>query len=64
MKCILIRIRMDDIFGVTDLVQKKVHGDEEAHHVIHESTATVPSKDAKATATAVHVEDDAVKEVK
>lgn len=55
---------MDDIFGVTDLVQKKVHGDEEAHHVIHESTATVPSKDAKATATAVHVEDDAVKEVK
>lgn len=62
----LMKNRMDDIFGVTDLVQKKIHGDEEAHHEIHDSTATVPSKNgtAKATASAVHVEDDLVKEVK
>lgn len=37
--------KMDDLFGVTELVEKKVHEDEEAHHkaaAIRESTATAP----------------------
>lgn len=51
---------MDDLFGVTELVEKKIHGDEEAHHKpteIHESTATAPVTDAQKKATPTHVED-------
>ncbi|KAH8682967.1 putative quinate permease [Tricladium varicosporioides] len=37
--------KMDDLFGVTELVKEKIHNDEEAHHKpteIHETTATAP----------------------
>ncbi|CAG8959417.1 hypothetical protein HYFRA_00001315 [Hymenoscyphus fraxineus] len=52
--------KMDDLFGITELVEKKIAGDEEAHHEIHESTATVPHHDDMAKPTTIHVEDDAV----
>jgi hypothetical protein len=52
---------MDDLFGVTELVKEKVHGDEEAHHKpmeIHESTATAPAANGTdKRATGSHIED-------
>jgi hypothetical protein len=65
---------MDDLFGVTELVKEKLHGDEEAHHVAHEikestttPTASVPANPSSATgsdkATHSHIEDDEVRPV-
>jgi len=54
---------MDDLFGVTELVEKIVHGDQEAHHKpteIHESTATAPANGAQSKATPTHIEDKEV----
>jgi hypothetical protein len=61
---------MDDLFGVTDMVKEKIHGDEEANRApveIHESTATVPKSDVKKDSTAVsHIEhgDNTAREVR
>jgi len=55
--------KMDDLFGVTELVEKIVHGDQEAHHKpteIHESTATAPANGAQTKATPTHIEDKEV----
>ncbi|CAG8971341.1 hypothetical protein HYALB_00005959 [Hymenoscyphus albidus] len=56
--------KMDDLFGVTELAEKIIAGDEEAHHEIHESTATVPRHDDMAKPTTIHVEDDIVTKAK
>ncbi|KAF4630318.1 hypothetical protein G7Y89_g7826 [Cudoniella acicularis] len=58
--------RMDDLFGVTEMVKEKVHNDEEAHHKpaeVHETTATVPVSNGE-KATQAHIEDDEVRVVK
>ncbi|TVY53220.1 Quinate permease [Lachnellula cervina] len=55
--------KMDDLFGVTELVGKIVHDDEEAHYKsteIHESTATAPADGTQTKATPTHVEDKEV----
>ncbi|KAG9239344.1 putative quinate permease [Amylocarpus encephaloides] len=55
--------KMDDLFGITEMVKEKVAGDEEAHRApveIHETTAIVP----KTNGTATHIEDDQVHAVK
>lgn len=54
---------MDDLFGVTELVKEKVHGDQEAHHAqseLHETT-TATSHEKSNTA---HIENDEVRAAK
>ncbi|EHL03808.1 putative Quinate permease [Glarea lozoyensis 74030] len=51
--------KMDDLFGVTDMVKEKNIADEEAHRApveIHETTANVPHGDHKNAAAVSHVE--------
>ncbi|TVY14698.1 Quinate permease [Lachnellula arida] len=52
--------KMDDLFGVTELVGKIVHDDEEACHKpteIHESAAVAPADRAQTKVAPTHVED-------
>jgi len=61
---LILNSRMDDLFGVTELVKEKVHGDEEAHRKpmeVHETTATAPAgATTSKKATGAHIEDKEV----
>ncbi|RDL35290.1 MFS general substrate transporter [Venustampulla echinocandica] len=56
--------RMDDIFGITELVKEKVHGDEEAHHKqseLHETTTAASNATRNEKSGTAHIENDEVR---